>query len=83
MYCLILGTICNDYPKLRIYLVSKTCLLISFDIWSKVCYDVDFYYTDSINIGCDCKIPCLLFLTNSPIVVVSSSPTQLDYKGHL
>ncbi len=73
--------ICNDYPKWIIYLMSKTCLLISFNIWSKVCYDVDFYYINSVNIGCDCNISWLFFLTSSPIVVVLSSPTQLDYKG--
>jgi hypothetical protein len=37
---LISSIILNNYPKFKVYLVSKTCLLMSFKISSKVFYVV-------------------------------------------
>jgi hypothetical protein len=48
MYHLILGIICNNCPKLSVYLVFKTRVLISFNIFSKVFFNV----TSSNVIGC-------------------------------
>jgi hypothetical protein len=58
MYRLISSIIYNNCPKLRIYFVSKTYLLTSFSICSKVCSNITgFENIGSNNKGCDGKIP--------------------------
>jgi hypothetical protein len=69
MYRLISSIIYNNCPKLKIYFVSKTYLLKSFGICSKVCSNV----IGSNNKGCDGKIPCWFLSAGSLIIITSSS----------
>lgn len=70
---MISGIIHNNWPKFSVYLVSNTCLLISFRNFLKVFYVV----TCSKIIGCWFASSIWLFSTGWIVVELSSSPTQL------
>ncbi len=72
---MISGIIHNNWPKFNVYLVSKTCLLMSFIISSKVlfvvtCFEIIGYWFASL---------VQLFSTGWIVVELSGNPTQLFY----
>ncbi len=74
---MILGIICNNCPKFKVYLVSKSCVMISFRISSKVLYVV----TCSRVTSCWFTSWVWLFSIGWAIVVLLGNLTQLLYSG--
>jgi hypothetical protein len=77
MYCLISSITHNNCPKFKVYLVSKTCLLISFKFYFKLFFVITYYKI----IGSWFTSPIWLFSTSWVAILLSCNLTQLLYGG--